>query len=176
MSKTRIYRVGCTSSDSGNTLFPEIFSRRVIIHHGSDMIYEFKIISMDNWQLSTTLHHFLPCQRIRWKTFLLLQMMNLQKISIRHLTLFFLQLRNVIIIFFHLETENRTLIASFSAKWSGSFAPPENFIPHVKAFHEIFISPSISLLYAFINAVRKGKGLRWNCWRIKWKDLFGPSI
>lgn len=28
--------------------------------HG--MIYEFKIISMDNWQLSTTLHHFVPSQ------------------------------------------------------------------------------------------------------------------
>lgn len=46
-------------------------SHHYAINHASNMIYDFKAISMDNWQLSTTLHHFLPFQRIRCEETLL---------------------------------------------------------------------------------------------------------
>lgn len=42
----------------------------------STMIYEFKIISMDNWQLYATLHHFLPSHWIKRRNFRCHEMMN----------------------------------------------------------------------------------------------------
>lgn len=70
--------------------FPKIFTR--VTHPQTapstmsfDMIYEFKAISMDNWQLSTTLHHFFPSQRIRCEEFLLShKWWVVGKISIRY--------------------------------------------------------------------------------------------
>lgn len=62
---------------------------RVIHDFDSDMIYEFEIISMDNWQLSTTLHHFLPRQRLGY-AFCCHHWRIPVEISIKHVTLCFL--------------------------------------------------------------------------------------
>lgn len=92
-------------------------SHHYAINHAFNMIYDFKAISMDNWQLSTTLHHFLPFQRIRCEEILLSYKWWVGKISILCLSplltwwqLFFFKI--VTAIFFYFDIENHSLIVS----------------------------------------------------------------
>lgn len=130
--------------ESGYTIFPENSLRSGQHRHesDSDMIYEFKIISMDNWQLSTTLHHSFSYQWITWKKFCRNEWWIHDRISIQHVTLLYAISRFATFLCFVIA--NCSLIVSCSQmKWNlrreslTSVRLGKMLTAHVAAFLEI---------------------------------------